>query len=180
MALCDPGTHDLLFSLLMLVRMLMLLLQVFEGTDGVDNTKTHCEFTGDVMTMPIRCALLVLLWLPRLLHCTTYYTPHSEEMLGRSFDGSGRPRDGGPRVLAEDYVDIMGGYTLAGTIRSHISSSPFFIVSPGKPINPYARVYPKEMIQTGISAIDVMNSIARGQKIPLFSAAGLPHDLVRL
>ena len=46
----------------------------------------------------------------------------------------------------------------------------------GQPINPYARVYPKEMVQTGISAIDVMNSISRGQKIPLFSAAGLPHN----
>jgi V-type H+-transporting ATPase subunit B len=56
-------------------------------------------------------------------------------------------------VLAEDFLDIMG-----------------------QPINPYARVYPKEMIETGISAIDVMNSIARGQKIPLFSAAGLPHN----
>lgn len=59
------------------------------------------------------------------------------------------------QVLAEDYLNISG-----------------------KPINPFARVYPKEMIQTGISAIDVMNSIARGQKIPLFSANGLPHDTV--
>lgn len=121
-------THYLLFSLLMLmlVRMLMLLLQVFEGTDGVDNTKTHCEFTGDVMTMPIRCAPLVLLWLPRLLRYTTYCTPRSEEMLGRSFDGSGRPRDGGPRVLAEDYVDIMGGYNLRapfGATSHHPPSS---------------------------------------------------------
>lgn len=79
--------------------------------------------------------------------------PISEEMLGRTFNGSGKPKDGGPHVLAEDYLDIMG-----------------------QPINPYARVYPKEMIQTGISSIDVMNSIARGQKIPLFSAAGLPHN----
>lgn len=106
------------------------VVQVFEGTDHIDNTKTSVNFSGDVLKMPI-----------------------SEEMLGRSFDGSGRPRDGGPPVLAEDYLDIMG-----------------------KPINPFARTYPKEMIQTGISAIDVMNSIARGQKIPLFSAAGLPHN----
>ena len=106
------------------------MVQVFEGTDGIDNTRTHCEFSGDVLKMPI-----------------------SEEMLGRSFNGSGHPKDSGPLVLAEDYLDIQG-----------------------KPINPYARVYPKEMIQTGISAIDVMNSIARGQKIPLFSAAGLPHN----
>ena len=79
--------------------------------------------------------------------------PISEEMLGRAFNGSGKPRDRGPAVLAEDFLDIMG-----------------------QPINPYARVYPKEMVQTGISAIDVMNSISRGQKIPLFSAAGLPHN----
>ena len=73
-------THYLLFSsmMLMLMRMLMLLMQVFEGTDGVDNTKTHCEFTGDVMTMPIRCAPLVFavllvttsLTLHHLLHTT--------------------------------------------------------------------------------------------------------------
>lgn len=53
------------------------------------------------------------------------------------------------------------------------------VVSPlGQPINPWSRIYPEEMIQTGISAIDVMNSIARGQKIPIFSAAGLPHNEV--
>lgn len=77
------------------------VVQVFEGTDGIDNTATHVEFTGDVLRMPI-----------------------SEEMLGRAFNGSGKPKDGGPPVLAEDYLDIMG-----------------------QPINPYARVYPKEMIQ---------------------------------
>lgn len=77
----------------------------------------------------------------------------SEDMLGRMFDGSGRPADKGPKVLAEDYLDINGS-----------------------PINPYAREYPEEMIATGISAIDTMNSIARGQKIPIFSAAGLPHN----
>merc|ERR1711998_489399 len=69
------------------------------------------------------------------------------------FNGSGKPIDRGPAVLAEDYLDIMG-----------------------MPINPFQREYPEEMIQTGISAIDTMNSIARGQKIPLFSAAGLPHN----
>lgn len=106
------------------------VVQVFEGTDGIDNTHTHIEFSGDVLKMPI-----------------------SEEMLGRTFNGSGKPKDNGPPVLAEEFLDING-----------------------QPINPYARVYPKETIQTGISAIDVMNSIARGQKIPLFSAAGLPHN----
>lgn len=106
------------------------VVQVFEGTDGIDNTHTHVEFSGDVLKMPI-----------------------SEEMLGRTFNGSGKPKDNGPPVLAEDFLDING-----------------------QPINPYARVYPKETIQTGISAIDIMSSIARGQKIPLFSAAGLPHN----
>ena len=81
----------------------------------------------------------------------------SEEMLGRTFNGSGVAIDNAPPVLAEEYLDIDG-----------------------QPINPYARTYPKEMIQTGISAIDVMNSIARGQKIPLFSASGLPHNEVFL
>ncbi|XP_027764011.1 V-type proton ATPase subunit B [Empidonax traillii] len=74
-------------------------------------------------------------------------------MLGRVFNGSGKPIDRGPIVLAEDFLDIMG-----------------------QPINPQCRIYPEEMIQTGISAIDGMNSIARGQKIPIFSAAGLPHN----
>ncbi|KAI7055468.1 V-type proton ATPase subunit, partial [Hortaea werneckii] len=77
----------------------------------------------------------------------------SEDMLGRVFDGSGRAIDKGPKVLAEDYLDINGS-----------------------PINPYSREYPEEMISTGISTIDTMNSIARGQKIPIFSAAGLPHN----
>jgi len=106
------------------------VVQIFEGTADIDNLHTHCEFTGDVLKMPI-----------------------STEMLGRQFNGSGIPIDHGPPVLAEDFLDIQG-----------------------QPINPYQREYPKEMIQTGISAIDVMNSIARGQKIPLFSAAGLPHN----
>jgi V-type H+-transporting ATPase subunit B len=81
--------------------------------------------------------------------------PMSVEMLGRTFNGSGFPIDKGPPVLAEKFLDIQG-----------------------QPINPYQREYPREMIQTGISAIDTMTSIARGQKIPLFSAAGLPHSQI--
>lgn len=108
------------------------VVQIFEGTSGIDVRSTNCKFTGDVLKMPI-----------------------SEEMLGRTFNGSGKEIDGAPKVLAEDYLDIMG-----------------------TPINPSSRDYPKAMIQTGISAIDVMNSVARGQKIPLFSAAGLPHNEV--
>eukprot|EP00798_Chlamydomonas_sp_ICE-L_P015822 gene15822-21942_t len=83
----------------------------------------------------------------------TLKTPVSRDLLGRVFNGSGKPIDGGPPVLAEAYLDITGAS-----------------------INPAERTYPEEMIQTGISTIDTMNSIARGQKIPLFSAAGLPHN----
>uniref|UniRef100_A0A8C2FUB9 Vacuolar proton pump subunit B n=1 Tax=Cyprinus carpio TaxID=7962 RepID=A0A8C2FUB9_CYPCA len=106
------------------------VVQVFEGTSGIDAKKTTCEFTGDILRIPV-----------------------SEDMLGRVFNGSGKPIDRGPVVLAEEYLDING-----------------------QPINPQCRIYPEEMIQTGISAIDGMNSIARGQKIPIFSAAGLPHN----
>ncbi|XP_065882920.1 V-type proton ATPase subunit B [Dysidea avara] len=106
------------------------VVQVFEGTSGIDAKYTTCEFTGDILRIPV-----------------------SEDMLGRVFNGSGKPKDKGPAILAEDFLDIQG-----------------------QPINPRSRIYPEEMIQTGISAIDVMNSIARGQKIPIFSAAGLPHN----
>mmetsp|Transcript_21553 Transcript_21553/g.38514 ORF Transcript_21553/g.38514 Transcript_21553/m.38514 type:complete len:500 (-) Transcript_21553:58-1557(-) len=106
------------------------VVQVFEGTSGIDNRKTTLEFTGEVMKTPV-----------------------SRDMLGRIFNGSGKPIDGGPNILAEKFLDISGAS-----------------------INPAERTYPEEMIQTGISTIDVMNSIARGQKIPLFSASGLPHN----
>jgi len=108
------------------------VVQVFEGTSGIDAKNTRCEFTGDVLKTPV-----------------------SEDMLGRVFNGSGKPIDKGPKVLPEDFLDIQG-----------------------QPINPFSRTYPEEMIQTGISAIDTMNSVARGQKIPIFSAAGLPHNEV--
>ncbi len=106
------------------------VVQVFEGTSGVDGRNTKLEFTGEVLKTPV-----------------------SEDMLGRIFNGSGQPIDGGPPVMPEVYLDIQGSS-----------------------INPSERTYPEEMIQTGIGTIDVMNSIARGQKIPLFSAAGLPHN----
>lgn len=106
------------------------VVQVFEGTTGIDVKKTRVEFAGHSLKLGV-----------------------SEDMLGRVFDGSGRPIDKGPKVLAEEYLDINGSA-----------------------INPYAREYPEEMIATGISTIDTMNSIARGQKIPIFSASGLPHN----
>ncbi len=83
----------------------------------------------------------------------TLHIPVAEEMLGRIFDGLGMPMDGGPQPLTESYEDING-----------------------QPINPTARVYPRDYIQTGISAIDGMNTLLRGQKLPLFSGAGMPHD----
>ena len=79
--------------------------------------------------------------------------PVSAEMLGRVFDGLGTPIDGGPEPLAEHRADVNG-----------------------QPINPTARVYPRDYIQTGISAIDGMNTLVLGQKLPLFSGSGLPHD----
>lgn len=106
------------------------IIQVFEGTSGLDVKNTQCEFTGELLRVPVE-----------------------EDMLGRIFDGCGKPIDGGDAITPEKYLDING-----------------------EPINPSSRNYPQEMVQTGISAIDVMNSIARGQKIPIFSAAGLPHN----
>ncbi len=79
--------------------------------------------------------------------------PVSTEMLGRVFDGLGEPIDGGPEPLAERWADVNG-----------------------QPINPTARVYPRDYIQTGISAVDGMNTLVLGQKLPLFSGSGLPHD----
>ncbi len=76
----------------------------------------------------------------------------SEDMLSRVFDGLGRPIDGGPDILPEERRDING-----------------------LPMNPAARAYPEEFIQTGISAIDGLNTLVRGQKLPIFSASGLPH-----
>jgi V/A-type H+-transporting ATPase subunit B len=77
----------------------------------------------------------------------------SDEMLGRVFDGLGNPRDGGSRIISKDRVEIVGSG-----------------------INPYSREEPSEFIQTGISTIDGMNTLVRGQKLPLFSASGLPHN----
>ncbi|MBC8536058.1 V-type ATP synthase subunit B [Feifania hominis] len=76
----------------------------------------------------------------------------SGDMLGRVFDGMGNPIDGGPAIIAEDRIDING-----------------------LPINPAARNYPSEFIQTGVSAIDGLNTLVRGQKLPIFSGSGLPH-----
>jgi len=108
------------------------VVQVFEGTTGLDVAKTSIRFTGETVKLSV-----------------------SNDMLGRIFDGSGRPIDGGPRIIPDDYLDVNGN-----------------------PINPFAREYPREFIQTGISTIDGMNTLVRGQKLPLFSASGLPHNAV--
>src|SRR5665811_1218927 len=76
----------------------------------------------------------------------------SEDMLGRVFDGLGRPKDGGPKIIPDKKLDINGDA-----------------------LNPVARDYPSEFIQTGISAIDGLNTLVRGQKLPVFSGSGLPH-----
>lgn len=83
----------------------------------------------------------------------TLHMPVAEEMLGRIFDGLGNPIDGGPEPLTDTYADVNG-----------------------QPINPTARIYPRDYIQTGISTIDGLNTLLRGQKLPIFSGAGLPHD----
>jgi len=77
----------------------------------------------------------------------------STDMLGRILDGLGRPRDGGPEIVPEERLDVNGS-----------------------PINPYARQYPREFIETGVSAIDGMNTLVRGQKLPIFSGSGMPHN----
>jgi len=108
------------------------IIQVFEGTSGLDVGKTAVRAAGERLRLPVAL-----------------------DMLGRIFDGSGRPIDGGPDIIPEDELDIHGS-----------------------PINPYAREYPRDPIQTGISAIDGMNTLVRGQKLPLFSGSGLPHNIV--
>ncbi|HDQ99891.1 MAG TPA: V-type ATP synthase subunit B [candidate division WOR-3 bacterium] len=106
------------------------LVQVFEGTSGIDVPETKVRFLARGIMVGL-----------------------SPEMPGRVFDGLGRPRDGGPEIIPEREADIYGA-----------------------PINPYAREYPDEFIQTGVSAIDGLNTMVRGQKLPLFSASGLPHN----
>lgn len=110
----------------------MAIVQVFEGTQGLDTHKTNVRFLGE--NIKLAC---------------------SQDMIGRIFSGSGKTIDGGPQVLAEEYIEITGA-----------------------PINPYAREFPREFIQTGISSIDGLNTLVRGQKLPLFSGSGLPHNRI--
>lgn len=105
------------------------LVQLFEGARGVNIYRSKVRFLGRGVELPI-----------------------SLDMLGRIFDGQGRPIDGGPPVIPEKRLEISGN-----------------------PINPSARDYPSEFIQTGLSCIDGLNPLVRGQKLPIFSGAGLPH-----
>jgi len=106
------------------------IVQVFEGTVGLDVDQSKVRFLGRSQQLGV-----------------------SEEIIGRIFDGSGMPKDHGPQIIAEKMIDINGN-----------------------PINPCARDYPSEFIQTGISTIDGMNTLVRGQKLPIFSGAGMPHN----
>ncbi|GAB7019697.1 ATP synthase subunit B [Halostagnicola bangensis] len=87
----------------------------------------------------------------------TMKMPVTEDLLGRVLDGSGNPIDGGPEIVPDERHDIVG-----------------------EAINPYSREYPEEFIQTGVSAIDGMNTLVRGQKLPIFSGSGLPHNELAL
>lgn len=108
----------------------LAVVQVFEGSRDLDIKNTTVKFTGETMKIGL-----------------------SKEVIGRIFNGTGKPIDGSPEIIPEKMEDVNG---LA--------------------INPSAREFPEEFIQTGISTIDVMNTLVRGQKLPIFSEAGLPHN----
>lgn len=105
------------------------LVQLFESSAGINLSNSKVRFLGRSMRLSV-----------------------SEDMLGRVFDGLGKPIDGGSEIIPEQRADING-----------------------LPMNPVARNYPSEFIQTGVSAIDGLNTLVRGQKLPIFSASGLPH-----
>ncbi|MCK9443963.1 MAG: V-type ATP synthase subunit B [Tissierellaceae bacterium] len=105
------------------------MVQLFEGSSGINLKNTKVRFLGKPLELGV-----------------------SFDMIGRIFDGLGRPIDDGPKIIPEKRLDING-----------------------VPMNPVARDYPSEFIQTGISAIDGLNTLVRGQKLPIFSGSGLPH-----
>ena len=105
------------------------LVQLFEASTGINLKESTVRFLGHGTELAV-----------------------SKDMLGRVFDGMGRPTDGGPDIIPDKMLDING-----------------------LPMNPAARDYPAEFIQTGVSAIDGLNTLVRGQKLPIFSASGLPH-----
>jgi V/A-type H+-transporting ATPase subunit B len=108
----------------------VVVVQLFEGTSGLNLPGTRIRFMGEPLTLPV-----------------------SEQMLGRVLNGLGHPRDGGSLPMGEDELDVNG-----------------------LPINPTAREYPRDFIQTGISVIDGLTTLIQGQKLPIFSGNGLPHN----
>lgn len=106
------------------------LVQLFEASTGINLDSSKVRFLGRSLELGV-----------------------SEDMLGRVFDGMGRPIDNGPEIIPDKRMDING-----------------------LPMNPAARDYPSEFIQTGVSAIDGLNTLVRGQKLPIFSCSGLPHS----
>jgi V/A-type H+/Na+-transporting ATPase subunit B len=108
------------------------VVQIFEGTTGLAISGTRAKFLGKTMTMPV-----------------------SQELLGRVFDGLGRPNDGLPDPVADRFIDVNG-----------------------EPMNPERREYPTSFIQTGVSVIDGMLTLVRGQKLPIFSGSGMPHNIL--
>jgi len=110
----------------------LAVVQVFGSTIGLGTTGTLTKFLGDTATLSV-----------------------SDEMLGRTFNGLGQPRDNGPTIVSKQKFDLVGSG-----------------------INPYSREEPSEFIQTGMSNIDGMNTLVRGQKLPIFSGSGLPHNLL--
>ncbi len=112
------------------VREDLAVVQVFEGTSDLNTSTTKIRFTGETAKIGV-----------------------SLDMMGRIFNGTGKPIDGGPEIIPEKELDINGS-----------------------PMNPSAREFPAEFIETGISTIDGMNTLVRGQKLPIFSGSGLPHN----
>jgi V/A-type H+-transporting ATPase subunit B len=110
----------------------LAVVQVFGATYGLSTSGTSTKFLGETAMISV-----------------------SDEMLGRTFDGLGKPRDNGPKIISKQRYDLVGSG-----------------------INPYSREEPSEFIQTGMSNIDGMNTLVRGQKLPIFSGAGLPHNLL--
>ncbi len=106
------------------------MIQLFEGSTGINLRDTTVRFLGKPLELGV-----------------------SADMIGRVFDGMGKPIDGKPEIIPEERLDINGA-----------------------PINPFSRNYPSEFIQTGVSTIDGLNTLVRGQKLPIFSSSGLPHN----
>jgi V/A-type H+-transporting ATPase subunit B len=126
----EMGTGEIRHGQILQVEKDKVLVQIFEGTSGVDIDKSKVRFLGKPMELGL-----------------------SPEILGRVFTGTGAPKDGGPAIVPDKKLNINGN-----------------------PINPYSRDYPNQFIQTGISTIDGLNPLVRGQKLPIFSGSGLPHD----